>query len=90
MTKSIEVVWRRLTQFEGHDFNTIRGKPFKYEISGSIFIPSRTDFNIGKSDFEKALELVPIGGPGEISDLVRGSSYIWAVLHDSRIRQKDW
>ena len=90
MTIPIGTLWQRLTKYEGHDFDTISGKPFTYEIAGNIFVPSRTKFNLGKSDFEKALALVPIGGPGEVSNLVRGSAYIWAVLHDQRIRQKDW
>jgi hypothetical protein len=33
---------------------------------------------------------VPLEGPGELAGLVRGQSYIWAILHDTRIRKKDW
>lgn len=38
-----------------------------------------------KSDFLKAYRLVPIRGPGKIKDVVRGASYVWAVLHDSLV-----
>lgn len=87
---SVDDVWRRLTAMEGKVFETKTGKPFSFEISGNVFRPSRTKYNISKADFRKAIALVPIAGPGEISNLVRGSTYIWAVLHDRRIRRQDW
>ena len=91
MTKiSIEELWRRLKELEGHEFKTIRGLPFTYDIVGNVFHPSRTKYNIGRSDFQKALELVPLSGPGKLGNLVRGQPYIWALLHDSRVRQNDW
>ena len=90
MTPTIETIWLRLKQLEGESFETKTGLPFTFEISGDVFRPSRTKYNISKGDFAKALELVPIEGPGEIRDLVRGSAYIWAVLHDSRIKKADW
>lgn len=87
---SIDSVWARLRTTEGEDFETKTGRPFTYEISGNIFHPSRTKYNIAKSDFDKILALVPLEGPGEVSSVVRGSAYIWAVLHDKRIRRNDW
>jgi hypothetical protein len=36
----------------------------------------------------KAYELAPLSGPGEINKLVRGSSYVYAILHDERISNK--
>jgi hypothetical protein len=48
--------------------------------------PSRTAYRISQSEFRKAHEMMPIKGPGEISQLVRGPSYVWAILHDPRIR----
>jgi hypothetical protein len=85
-----DTLWLRIRACEGQEFATISGKPFTYEVAGNILITSRTSFNLAKSDFEKALSLVPIGGPGEISNLVRGSAYVWALLHDKRIRKLDW
>ena len=86
---SIEELWRRLKELEGQEFETKHGLPFKYTIVGNMFYSSRTDYNLAKSNFEKALELVPFEGPGIIADL-RGTTYVWAVLHDSRVRQNDW
>ncbi|GGY04181.1 hypothetical protein GCM10007160_34800 [Litchfieldella qijiaojingensis] len=75
---------------KGQDFETKTGKPFTYDIVGDVFHPSRTDYNISKADFRKALALVPFDGPGEINTIVRGPAYVWAVLHDKRIRRSDW
>lgn len=80
-------VWQRIVNHAGEVFRTTTGLEFTYRIQGSGFYPSRTEYRIGESDFEKAYQLVPIEGPGDISDLVRGSSYVWAVLHDPRISQ---
>ncbi len=86
----LNVVWERIKQQEGEDFHTKTGKPFTFEIAGDVFRPSRTFYNISKADFGKVLELAPFDGPGMVNDLVRGPSYIWAVLHDPRVRQQDW
>lgn len=85
MKPSINMIWNKLKKYQGETFETKTGKAFTYEILESTFQPSRTRYNIPLSDFAKALELVPIEGPGEINNLVRGPSYIWAVLHDRRI-----
>jgi len=87
---SIDEVWRRIEAHEGAEFRTKRGLPLTYSISGSKLTPSRSDYPLAVSDFEKALALVPIESVAAISNLVRGPSYIWAILHDKRIRQADW
>ena len=85
-----ETVWSRIKNLEGEVFETKTGRQFTFEISGNVFRPSRTEYNISKRDFEKVLALVPLDGPGTISNLVRGSAYIWAVLHDPRVRKQEW
>ena len=55
-------IWERIVKHEGETFHTNhtkRGLPFTYEIHGNVFYPSRTDWQIPRADFEKALELVP-------------------------------
>ena len=89
-TPSIDEVWHRLKSLQGQDFQTKTGKPFTYELSGNVFHPSRTIYNVSKDDFRKALILVPFDGPGVIRDAVRGPAYVWAVLHDRRVRREDW
>lgn len=86
----IDSVWARIKSHENDTFETKTGKQFSYTVAGNVLRPSRTEYNLPRSEFEKALPLVPIEKPGEINDLVRGPAYIWAILHDSRIRMKDW
>lgn len=87
---NVDTVWSRMKSLEGEQFETKTGLPFTFEISGDIFHPSRTRYNISKADLGKALDLVPLEGPGLVSQLVRGPAYIWAVLHDERIRNGEW
>ena len=87
----IEIIWNRVIAHEREQFETITGLPFTYEIAGNIFRPSRAEQDISRSEFEKAVGVgLPIDGPGVINEIVRGPAYIWAVLHDRRIRQNDW
>lgn len=87
---SIDELWSRLKKFQGEDFETKTGKAFKYEISGNVFRPNRTEYRISQREFRKALALVPFDGPGDINNTVRGPAYVWAMLHDRRIRKQDW
>ena len=87
---SIDQLWLRIKRYAGEEFRTKTGKVFTYEVSGNVFHSSRTDYNISKTQFEKALALVPFDGPGIINYIVRGPAYVWAVLHDRRIREQDW
>ncbi len=86
----LDNIWRRLHACEGAMFETKTGRPFTYEIEGNIFRPSRTERSIHSSNFGKILHLLPISGPGEIANRVQGSAYVWAVLHDRRVRMNDW
>ena len=83
-------VWSRIAAHAGETFSTKTGLDFTYKVRGDAFFPSRTSFRIAKADFEKAYRLVPVEGPGVISDLVRGPAYVWAVLHDHRISRGAW
>jgi len=31
-----------------------------------------------------------LNGPGDITSTIRGAAYVWAILHDPRIRNADW
>ncbi len=83
---SFTTIWTRIQSHEGESFKTARGLKFTYKMSDDAFYPSRTRYRISKSEFQKAYEMMPVGGPGEISLVVRGPSYVWAVLNDPRIR----
>tara|TARA_Y100001936_G_C15949361_1_gene599266 strand:+ start:757 stop:1029 length:273 start_codon:yes stop_codon:yes gene_type:complete len=90
MVNLLDIIWKRIKNLEGETFRTIQNLEFTYEISGDVLIPSRTEYNLSKSDVGKILERIPLKGPGEISNDVRGPSYLWAILHDSRISNDEW
>ena len=75
---------------EGSPFRTRRGYEFTYEIAADRFICDRTPWTIRRSDFELALGVVPTKGPSGLPRSVMGPSYVWAVLHDPRVRQDDY
>ena len=87
---SFAEIWKRIVGCEGEEFRTVTSLSFTYEINGNSLFPSRTEYNLPKTEFAKAYELVPINNPNIISKLVRGPSYIWAILHDERISKKEW
>ena len=76
-----------LKKWEGETFHTVRGIPFSYTLMGeyAIRICDRRPYNIPITDFEKALELRPTK-VSQITKLVRGSSYIFAIINDSRFQ----
>ena len=85
----INSIWQRIESHAGQEFFMIRGTAFRYELSGGHILPDRTNQQIPKSHFEKALALVPLADTTSIQDL-RGPSFIYAILMDTRIRQADW
>ena len=85
----IGTIWARIEHHAGEQFALKRGGSFTYRISGGCLYPDRTNRQLPKGEFAKALEMVPLAGPGEIQHL-QGPSYVYAVLMDRRIRQGDW
>jgi hypothetical protein len=90
---SFTEVWERIRSHEGRIFHTKRLIPFRYAIINDGFFPEGRNHRIDVSDFKNAYGNVPSDGPSDIGKSireVRGASYIWAVLHDRRIRGADW
>jgi hypothetical protein len=86
-------VWHRIGAHAGRIFETKRGIQFTYMVDGNGFFPEGRNHRIAISDIENAYGNVPCEGPSDISNgirAIRGQSYVWAVFHDSRIRQGDW
>ena len=84
---NINEFWMKLQQNEGVEFNTVSGLSFTYQfVSENTISVSRANQLISKANFEKAIEHMPIKGPGEISKLVRGSAYVYALLMDERLQ----
>ena len=85
----VDAVWRRIEEHAGERFEQVRGATFTYRVGSGHVVPDRTPRQIPRSHFGRALDLVPLTGPGEIQAL-QGPSYIYAILMDARIRQGDW
>lgn len=86
----LDTIWQRITAHQGDEFHTKNGKPLTYSVVGDCLYPSRTDYMLPKTDFGKVIRMLPFEGPGVVNNLVRGPAYVWAILHDPRIRQSDW
>jgi len=86
---SIDMAWGRLRLSVGQEFRTVTGLPFTYEVPGNYLRTSRTVRHLSRTNFEKALELMPCDGPGALTEL-QGPSYTYAILMDPRIRMSDW
>lgn len=83
----INSFWKKLKENEGEQFRTVSNLPFTYEFSGEGAIRvSRTNQVLSKANFEKAMEHMPLSGPGQISNIVRGSAYVYALLIDERLQ----
>ena len=82
-----EQVWENIMKHEGEEFQTKTGLPFSYAIEKNAVVPDRTGYRLSRVNFEKALSVIDqVDGPGAISDLVRGSAYVYAILKDARIK----
>jgi len=68
--RSISEVWERIRAHQNEHFETVRGLPFTYAVTGNELITDRSDFPLHASQFEKTLELLPLDRPGKINDLV--------------------
>ena len=86
---NINDVWGRIVSHEGDVFRQIRGQEFTYEIAGGSARLSTTNQTLSKSVFAQALARVPLASTAEVQDL-RGPSYVYAILMDTRIRRGDW
>lgn len=82
-------VWRRIIAREGDTFRLVRGQTFTYKVDGKVLRPSTVNQNLSRATFERALERVPLLSTADVQDL-RGPSYLYAILMDDRIRERDW
>lgn len=75
----------KLIELEGETFYTQRKIPFTYKFvsKNAICISERKAYNISIANFEKAIDINPTK-PSEITNLVRGGSYVFGIIKDSR------
>ncbi|MCW4049825.1 MAG: hypothetical protein NWE89_08825 [Candidatus Bathyarchaeota archaeon] len=83
-------VWTRIKKRSGEVFFTKTGLRFTYKIKGDKILLSRIHYSLSKTDLMKAYTKVPLGGPSELTSIVRGPSYVWAILQDARVSLRQW
>jgi len=96
VTTKFEEVWNRIIALQGQTFHTIRGLPFTYKIEGKLVWIVRENRTIPlalhKNNFAgsyQTLALHRIDGPGALQEMrptAFGTSYVWAILTDPRIK----
>ena len=81
--KNIEKVWDNICKHEGEAFYTITNIEYNYVVKDSyILINNDPRRKISKSNLEKALK---IENPTLSKINMRGQSYIYGIIIDSRI-----
>jgi hypothetical protein len=83
---TFEEVWEKIISLEGQEFKTVSNLPFTYSIIGNALKPSRAKQIISKNEIKKAYDQLQLEKPSDIIDTVRGPSYVFALLHDKRIK----
>jgi len=85
---TLDDIWNRVVALAGQEFETTTGLAFTYTLRGSnAIVPSRTEQQISRGEFEKYVDLSNRGmTTNEINQVVRGSSYVRAILEDPRVR----
>jgi hypothetical protein len=82
---SFEQVWGAIERHAGETFQQIRGGTFTYTVNGGSVVPDRTNRQLPKEHFRKALALAPFRSTSALQHL-QGPSYLYAILMDRRIR----
>lgn len=81
--KKIDRVWNNILKHEGEAFYTITKIEYRYVVKDNyILVNDDPRRRITKANLEKALEIVN-PTPSKIN--LRGQSYIYGIITDSRI-----
>ena len=96
--KTFDSVWQLIIRHVGSEFKTKRKIPFKYTFVSDdttskvllIWLSENIDspkvITASKGSFEQAFKIGRCTGPGRYSKTsIGGQSYVWAILHDSKI-----
>jgi hypothetical protein len=86
----LHAVWRRIRLHQGEPFQISGGSRFIYRVDGTTLLIENIGYGIARSNFERALQMPSSVGPAELAASIRGPAYVWAILHDARIRDPDW
>lgn len=79
----IDRVWNNILKYEGEPFYTVTNIEYRYVVKDNyILVNDDPRRRISKASFEKALE---IANPTPSKINLRGQSYIYGIITDSRI-----
>lgn len=91
MDAFMQQIWQRIIQhansYEKFSFKDKDG--FSYRVVGNAVYPDGAEHGIFKSQFEEVLRSLPSAGTVIQLD-APCHDFIYAILLDKRIRQKDW
>ena len=78
-----EEVWKKLEEYQGKTFYTVKGLPFQYTIRGGELFVNRREKSITRATILKAFDRMheaqgQISGPKQLN--VFGAPYIWAIF----------
>ncbi len=87
-------LWNRLLRYQGREFFTVTGKSFTFALEGDrgvwFYRNGRRILNlILREEVERAAEHCPVSKPSDLGARL-GSSYLFGLLMDDRIRQGSW
>ncbi|ACB84183.1 hypothetical protein [Natranaerobius thermophilus] len=82
---SVKFIRDVLITYEGESFQQKRGKQFTYKVKGNSIVPDTTKYPIPIKDIIKGLNRGQVTRVADLKDL-RGSSYIYALVTDKRIK----
>lgn len=83
-----EILWAKIQQHQGETFYTVQNKELVYEVAGNMLYHNLTSVGIPRSAFVKAASLNP-KNTAALHSKVRGPSYVYAIITDSRIKCGD-
>jgi len=88
-----ERVWRRVQQRQGEEFRTATRLPLTFQVEGNgIWFyrgGKRINRKLSRSQFAEAVRRCPLKSTTEIKDLI-DYPYLFAILMDQRIRDREW
>ncbi len=84
---TFDAIWQRIVAAAGQQFTTASGLPFTFAVNENALRPSRTEYNLSRSEFEKAWQLLPSTTRSKLNNrAIRGPSYVIAILSDPRVQ----
>lgn len=86
MSTPFDLIWKRIIEHAGEQFQTSSGQTFRYEIlDGDRLRPTHADITISRSDLARYFDEVHGASTGKIAALTGGPSFVWSILTDRRI-----